>query len=368
MDYGHILKRSWKVTWNHKILWLFGFFIMSGGANYSTSSWNMGGDTSGYSPEQWEAMVYAQEWFLQWLPLIIGVAFLALIIGIAWFAVSIAANGGLVHLVNEAEEGRAVRAGLGWRAGFRNWWRVFAILVLLFLPVIILGIMAFLVVVFTAVAAGGGEEAIFAILTSLCCVMIVAIIVGLILAFIITILGTLGIRHAVLDDLGPIDALKQAWNDLRTRFKDVFLMWLITIGIGIGYGLAVGMIALGFGVGMFVAFLAGALWAAAGIGFLLFLALLIPNAIYSTYISSVWTLFFRQMTGRDTVAARPAYRPPPAVQPTGAGAPGYPPPPPSQTPPSQAPSGYPPPAPRTEPAPPRPPAAPQPPSEPPTRS
>jgi hypothetical protein len=123
------------------------------------------------------------------------------------------------------------------------------------------------------------------------------------------------------------------------------------------------MVAIGFGVGMFVAFLAGALWVAVAIGFVLFLALLIPNAIYSTYISSVWTLFFRQMTGRDSIAARPEYRTPPATQPAGAGTPGYPPPPPSQTPPSQAPSGYPPPPPRTEPASPRPPAAPQPPPE-----
>ena len=50
MDYAGILKRAWNVTWNHKILWLFGLFAgASAGVNgnsFNTSSFNNGGSTT----------------------------------------------------------------------------------------------------------------------------------------------------------------------------------------------------------------------------------------------------------------------------------------------------------------------------------
>jgi hypothetical protein len=306
------------------------------------------------SPDQMEGMTYAFEQFEQWLPLMIGLAILAAMIAIVWWIVSIAANGGLIHLANEAEEKREVRAGLGWKAGFHNWGRIFIIYLILFIPIIIMGLIAFAVVIASAAAAGGGPEALTALLASMCCVIIVAIFVGLIASFFISILGQLGTRHAVLADMGPIDALKEAWNDLKTRFKDVFLMWLITIGIGIAYGMAVGVVAMFFGFATIALMFTGAIWAAMGIGFFMFLLLLIPNAIYSTYVSSVWTVFYRRISGRDKAPDAPAYRVPGAGQPA---YPGVPPAPPSpETRPT--PGGYPPPPPAR-------PSAPPPPSAPP---
>jgi hypothetical protein len=340
MDYGYIIKRAWKITWEHKILWLFGFFLMSGGANYS-SSFQTPGTPGDMAPEQMEAMTYAFEQVEPWLPVLIGVAILMAVVAIVWWVFSIAANGGLVHLANEAEEGREVRAGLGWRAGFRNWGRVFIIYLILFIPIIIMGLIAFAVVIASAAAAGGGPEALTALLASMCCVIIAAIFVGLIAAFFITILGQLGVRHAVLADMGPIDALKEAWNDLRTRFKDVFLMWLITIGIGIAYGMVVGVVAMFFGFATVALMFTGAVWVAFGLGLLMFLLLLIPNAVYSTYVSALWTVFYRRLTGRDKAPEAPAYRVPPSGQPAYPGAPPAPPAPGGYPPPPPTPGGYP---------------------------
>ncbi len=334
MDYGYMIKRAWAITWNHKILWLFGFFIMSGGANYS-SSFNSTSNTGSMSPEQMEGMNLAYEQFEQWLPVIIGVAVVLFIIAIVWWVFSIAANGALIHLANEAEEGREVRAGLGWRAGFHNWGRVFLIYLMLFLPVIVLMLIAFAAIIVPAVIAGGGPEALASFLLSLCCVIVAAIVVGIVLSFFITVLGQLGTRHAVLDDMGPVTALKEAWTDLRTRFKDIFLLWLITIGIGIAYGMAVGIAAMFVGFGAILLLFTGALWLSMGLGFVLFALLLIPNAIYSTYISSLWTVFYRRMTGRDKASDAPKYRVPGTPQPAYPGAPPVPPAP-------ARPGGYPP--------------------------
>ena len=42
MDYMGILKRAFHVTWNHKVLWLFGFLsalLGSGGGGHGLAGW-----------------------------------------------------------------------------------------------------------------------------------------------------------------------------------------------------------------------------------------------------------------------------------------------------------------------------------------
>lgn len=315
MDYGYIIKRAWAITWKYKILWLFGFFVMSGGANYSSSpgSYNSTGDFGGIEMQGQDALNNAWDQVAPWLPVIIGVAVLVVLLAILWWVLSIAAQGALVHLVNEAEEGREVRAGLGWRAGFRNWGRVFVIYFLLMLPILVLGLLAFFAVAMPMIAAGSLEDALAFLIASMCCLIIVGIVVGLVLSFLLTVIGMLAVRHSVIEDIGPIDGLRAAWNDVRTRFKDIFLMWLVNIGLGIAYGMIVAIVAVFFGIGIAFLLFTGAIWLMVGLAFLLFLVLLVPNAVYSTFVSALWTVFYRRMTGRDGfVAPAPTYRVPPA--------------------------------------------------------
>jgi len=335
MDYGYVLKRAWAVTWKHKILWLFGFFMMAGGANYSSSTSSYQSGMGGVTPEQFETMEYGYEQFMSWLPILIGIGIVLLVLAILWYVLLIAANGALIHLVNEAEERREVRARLGWKAGFHNWFRIFAIYFLLMLPLLLLGIVAAFALVIPLIGATSFEDAMATLLVSCCCVTLVAVVLGLIIGFFITVLGMLGTRYAVLDDIGPIDSLNKAWNDLRTQFKDVFLMWLISLGVGIAYGMVAGMIVMVFGIGIFMMMITGAMWAAVAVGFVMVLALLLPNAIYATYVSSMWTIFFRRMTGLDKPEVREAYQASGLPQPAG----GYQPPPPA------TPGGYQPPPP-----------------------
>ena len=356
MDYGHILKRAWHVTWKNKILWVFGIFIMSGGANYSSSFNNTTGGSPGgeMSQEQFEGLTAAGEQILPYVPIIIGVAALIFLLAIVWWVLSIAAQGALIHLVNEAEEGREVRAGAGWRMGFRYWWRVFGIYFLLFLPLMVIGLLMGITIFFSVFAGGVGgfenPETIFAAVLSICGIVIVGVLLLIVIGFIVGLLALLGTRHAVLEDMRIIESIKAAWTDVKTRFKDVFLMWLINFGIGIGWGMAVGIVSILFGIGIFVAFLSGLWPLAIALGFALFLVMIVPNAIYSTYLSAMWTVFFRQMTGRDVPpshrgraqAGDSGYRPP-----APAGAPAQPssPAPGAPTPPPPSPGVPPPPAP-----------------------
>ena len=59
----------------------------------------------------------AFDWFEANAGVLIVVAALAALFGLVYFILSVAARGGLVHSVNEAEEGRPVALRDGWSVG-----------------------------------------------------------------------------------------------------------------------------------------------------------------------------------------------------------------------------------------------------------
>jgi hypothetical protein len=323
MDYMGILKKSWNVTWRYKILWLFGLFAGAGGGNGFSSSYNLPSNssstTSGASTAQFEAFMsrYA-------IVLIIVVLFFV-VLGLLFWIISVAARGGLIHLVNEAEERREVRAAAGWHVGFSKWWRVFAVGFLADLPVLILVLVMLVVVGVTtvgAIAASRGSSAtmgaaVATAVTGMCCFLVVFIIAAIVLGAIFSIVKELALRYAVLQDRPIMESLKAGWHDLWAK-RGAFVMYLIQVGVGIAYGLVVGVVALVMVVpgAMMLAF---GNWAGGSV--LLFaaiLVLMVPAALYSTFYHAVWTIFFRRMTGAEPLpvaAPAPAYPIAPPVPP-----------------------------------------------------
>lgn len=367
MDHIGIVKRSWEITWKYRALWVLGFFAGAGGGggggrgnyNFGNSS---GSSTSGQNP--FGSFGNNPEAFFQqirpFLPVIIAATTVLVLIGIVFWVLAIAARGGLVWLANEAAEGRPVKAGNGWGAGFHFWGRTFLISFLLGLP--ILAIVLIMAVLFAgsiaAIVSGAAKgsaagAAAGAGIAGICGIVGVSLIVLVPLAILIGILAELAIRHGVLQDVTAGKAIGAAWNDLRTRFKDVAVLWILLLAIGIAYGIAIGIVGAIFAIPIAGAAVVNA-WPVVGVmSFLLFLVLIVPSAIYGAFHSTAWTIFFRRMTGVELVA-------PPQPATVGYGAPGYMPPPP-------APGAYPPPppmppAPQAPPMPqqPAPPAAPAP--------
>jgi len=306
MDYGRILKRAWNVTWRYRILWLFGLFVggmsTGGGSSYQTSPQEM----EQFDPTSISAGI---EQLQQYIGLIVLAVTAAVVIGLALWIISVAARGGLIHLVNEAEEGRAVRAADGWSVGFRNWWRVFAIDLVLYLPLLIVAGIVFGLAFAPLVVALVNETDPTAGILSMCGGAAFAILIITILGFVVGLLEVMATRHAVLGFEPAMRSISLAWSDVRTRFKDLFVMWLLTLAVGLAYGVAIGIVAAIFGVAVGLSVVSG-LWVVGGvIGFVMFLVLLVPGAIYGTFSSALWTVFYRQLTGMDpgdqVVAAQP---------------------------------------------------------------
>jgi len=312
MDYGRIIKRAWAVTWRYRVLWIFGLFVggtTGGGGGGGGQGTNYQGNPQDFG--QFESVYNdAVGYFEHYIVLIIVLVAMAAFLGIALWIVSVAARGGLIHLVNEAEEGRAVKASDGWAAGFRNWGRIFVIDLILYLPftVLLLAVVGFTFVPLILAAVNGGDMT--AGIFGWCGGSAVAFILIFVFGFLLGLLELIATRHAVIDPLPATRSIALAWGELRSNFKDLLVMWLISLAVGLGYGVAVGIVAAVFAVAIGIAAI-GSLWAVvAGIAFLMFLVLLVPGAIFGTFSSALWTMFFRQLTGRDVPV--PAELPPPA--------------------------------------------------------
>jgi len=126
-------------------------------------------------------------------------------------------------------------------------------------------------------------------------------------------------RTCVLGEAGVGQSIRQGWRLVRDNLVDVFLMWLLMIGIRIGFAIAVfPVVLLLFGVGALLgggmglmthalaSLMAGDLTSlimAIIVGFSIFfitlaLPMLFLEGLRETYTSSAWTLAYRDITSK----------------------------------------------------------------------
>ena len=315
MDYLDILKRAWNITWRHKALWVLGFFAAAAGAGGGGNPASYSTGAEDFAPGSTVPFV---DWISQnWVFFAIAGAVLG-ILALVYWVLSVAAHGGLVYGANEAAEERKPSLGASWRVGFSKWGRTFMIQFVLGLPVALLAFAMIAMLVGAGISAftlaqsdevGGAAFGGF-----LCCgfpLFLAAMIAG---ALIVSILVQLAIRYGVLADLTFGQAIVRAWNDLWAK-KGVFVFWLVMLLPGFAYGLVALLFMLPFGVPSFLLFMDENYAAGAALALLTFFMLLIPGAIYGTFVSASWTVFFRRMTGMEAPPVRATAGPPLPVGP-----------------------------------------------------
>lgn len=297
MDYFGILKKAWNITWKYKALWVLGLFagMGSGSSGNSGSSYQQGsGDVSSGTADQ----------FAQWandnLLLIAIVVGVLVIIAVVFWVLSIAAQGGLVHGANEGAENRKPSLRDAWGVGFSKWGRTFMIGFVLALPIIAVAVV--LTILMIAMIGGGaaaGEEAAgAAIAGGLCLVLPIFVVVIIALSVIVGIVYQLALRYGVLDDITFGQAIKRGWNDLWAK-RGAFVMWLVMLLPQFAIGVVMLLFMLPFMLPAIGFAVAGQFVMAGAFGVLMVLVLMLPGAVYGTFVSSAWTVFFRQMTGKE---------------------------------------------------------------------
>lgn len=358
IDIGRILKRSWQILWNYRILWVFGILLAlttggsssgNGGGSSRVSPNNTGG-FPGVLPEGTPPWVRQfTQWFMQDVePLfthpeqhvgtivMIGVVifFIILLLSALAALVRYPSETAVIRMVDEYEHsGSKLNFRQGWKLGWtRRAFRLWLIDLVLAIPVLIfvlliaaVGLIVYFSVssTFQVTNAAGVVAAIGLGFLSIFFIIVVTVFLNLLRNFFA--------RAAALDDLGVRASLRQGWAMFKRNWKSAGLMWLVMVGIGIGAGIA-GLILFFLLIPTYLIMLVPAALAAilpaliafgvtsifsssplawviallAAIPFfftILFAPLFLISGWYKIYESNIWTLTYHEIKALENLAA-----------------------------------------------------------------
>jgi len=291
MEYTPILKQASRITFENRVLCLFSFFAT--GSIYNLTLLVPAGVF-----DQWMHMRGFEDRFIENLPLFAVAIVAALLAMFVFWILAIVSHGGLIRLVDDADQGREVSGLTGWSTGFRLLGRVFLLGLVLFVPyALVSGMITALVA--APLLLGGMEGDLTGPIIVLCGGMLIGAPLLLAGGILIDLLLNLGLRHAVLGDLTALRSIGHAWGNLRSRFKDVVVMWLLLLVITIiALGIATSLSAL---FQMIQGFVEGInFWGAVAVGALNFLISTLLMVIWWTFISGAWTLFYRRLISEES--------------------------------------------------------------------
>ena len=313
MEYGALLQRAWRLTWQHRFLWILGLFAASSGVSCAGSGGG-GGDVQelddalgGPSPELDQLGRQLGVWLQENLGLIVLVAGLLLLLGLGFLVLSLIAQGGLTRASADLALGRPSSLGAAWRAGLGTFWRYAGLwLTLLGLGLLVAAVVVILAVLAVlAVQASGNPPALVAGLVILA--ILLALGVGLPIGVLASIVVTLALRAIALEAIGPVASLREGARLLRARPGACLMVWLLALAVSIAGGIALAIGALIVAVPL--AILGFLLWLgtssppvviafAVVAGLVLLLVLLLLSGWLNAYIWTYWTLAYLRLQDR----------------------------------------------------------------------
>jgi hypothetical protein len=344
IDIGKILKRSWHILWNYKVLWIFGFLLAltigNSGGNSGSSYQFSQSDTNNYNPNNYQTGPYWNE-FNSWMqknvePILvhperyistfiwIGVIFLTIILifGAINALIRYPTETAVFRMVDGYEQtGAKVGFRQGWKLGWsRRAFRIWLVDLVLNIPAFVftLLLLGTGVIFFYNMIAGYEQAALVSLFGGLFCIIIPLALIIVVLMVFLSVLRQFIARKVALEDMTFGEAFRSGWTMFKHNLGGAALMWLVMLGIGIGVGIAmvIAMIAgvivaaipglAAFGIasifgGKILAIIIGFLVAMPFFAIVLGSPALFLSGWIHIYSSSVWTLTYREMKARETV-------------------------------------------------------------------
>src|SRR5258706_13992228 len=263
MDPVKILKRSWYILWSYRALWVFGLILAlaagsasshSSNNNNFRSEQNRGGSLQvtpqGMQEAFKEFRSKVQSLFEQGMPQsdisgkalttflwVIGAFILVmLVVGIVMTIARYVSETSVIRMVDEYEaSGNKMTVRQGFRIGWsRTAWRLFLINLIVNLPAIALVLVLLItgVGVYLAWVNGTANFAAFSTVATIVLAFI-SIFVVVILSIVLRLLRNFFWRGSVLEDIGVRESLSPGFAVVLENWKNVGLMWLVMIGLGI---------------------------------------------------------------------------------------------------------------------------------------
>jgi hypothetical protein len=346
MDHIKILKRAFKITWDYKVLWIFGIILaltVASGRNPGNNPSNQAqytideGDTppsteipesielpGGREIDVPEVLQEASTWITIGAILVGCCCCFGIVWVVVWTVLRYVAETALIRMVGDYEETGEKRS---IREGFRMGWsrtslRLFLIDLLFFLA----GVVVFILVLFLMAAPVGLAVWMFSqgvivlgIISAVAAagVFFLFIFLAIILDLAVKFVKPFFQRACVLEGLGVGESLVRSFDMMKRHFAwDVAIMWLIVVGLNIAWIIAMFIVGfLLFIVALFVAaipalVLGGLVGLIFGwivglvvgglVGGLIFFILLFASTTFleglrMTFLSTLWTLTYREL-------------------------------------------------------------------------
>lgn len=371
MNHTQVLKRAWQAVWSYRALWIFGVIVALTTLSWSTAALFDGAD--GWDVEDWEEhgivitrlngetfwdavqrtmrqeVDEANREFNQFLDEVgIGIRANVLIILAILTATAVVAYalGKIARYVSETalirmvgayqETGERLTARQGLRLGWsRSAWRLFLINLMTNVLAALAGLLLFAAILAPLPLWVNGSEGVifvFAFLTG--GLFLVAIGVAIVAGTGVSVWKRLSRQACALEGLGVTGAIRRGWRTLRRYIRDAGLMWVITFSLNLGWTvLTVPFVLMLMGVALVIAGLPGVaagglaglaasgdtpLWVGLALGIPIFLLVLVAPLVLlaglrEVFVSSLWTLTYRELRGMKRFEAEPL----PVLDPSG---------------------------------------------------
>jgi len=313
------LKRAWETTWRYRALWVFGIIVaLTTGGGGRGPQYSFNGED--FAPGgEFPLPAIPPEVSSILIAIGVGLACVIVILIIASVVARYVAETALIRMVDDYEETgekRSVRQGfrLGWS---RTALRLFLINLLIGLPTTLAFILLFALalaplLLWTTKSTAAGVVGTVATIGLGFLFVLLAIVVGIVLSLLMHFFR----RACALEELGVIESIRQGYTVVRQHLKDVAIMWLIMVGLGLGWILVmipvtILLVVVAAMVGGFPALLVGGLaslffegavpWIlAAAVGIPIFILVVAAPALFlgglaEVFKSSVWTLTYREV-------------------------------------------------------------------------
>jgi len=354
MQHKEVLKRAWNNVVSYRALWIFGIILAlttgsGGGGGNGSTFYNLSEDEvrgrgtrldlkpgdnffeefgKTFEYEMGEANQELELFFRDVLETDIEIDLATILITMLWIMVGLiiittmlryTSETSLIRMVDGREEsGEKMSIGAGFRLGWsRSAWRLFLIDLTFGVPLaaIFLSLFAVAFAMMLRWAFVGNNDATFLTMIAVglfFLTILMAILVGVVLG----LLKPFFRRASALDDLGVFASIRQGYRVVRHNLKDAGLMWLIMIGIGLGWAilmvplvllLLVSGMVIGGVSGLMVGGLAGTLGGVIA-GAIIFLIVLIAplsflEGLREVFFSSTWTITYRELRALGSLEA-----------------------------------------------------------------
>ncbi|MCX6762781.1 MAG: hypothetical protein NT093_03280 [Candidatus Moranbacteria bacterium] len=285
IPYLEILKQAGRIVWQHRFLLWFGLLMALG----SPGSFNVSGNNNKFGA-QGEAV---KNFFESHWQIVLALAIVLFIVGIILFLISLIAKAGLIRSANLVSQNKKTNFKEGWMSGKKYLGKLFKLSILFFLATFVVMIILAVPVIFLVIA----KSWVSAVLVGL-----LAIAIFVPLMFIFSLTRIFAEFYIILSDLRVRSAIEAGYNLLLKNIGNSIIFGLLLLAVSLAAGIALLPIA---GIALVILIPTGAaFYYLSKIVFAVFLAfaiflflavILFVAAIFQTYKTTAWTLFFREI-------------------------------------------------------------------------